>query len=483
MARISKMSLSMRMLLLVFLPLWGLSAASIGIGTYYVVEQQTRKLKDDIKLIARAIRVPIGEAIEQGDLATVQRTLDAVFTLGQVYGASVYNKEGERVAAAGIARIDTEDSPIAEKLLEVGRDSNAYQRQAGRKVYSHFVPVTDEGGQISSLVEVTRRASDFSASIDRLSYWAWGIWGLLGLLTLVIVQLGHRQAVGRDVSQLTQMMADIGRGQLGLRAPQSGTYELAAISQALNRMLDDMVTAQAEIAAHQAHETSLNQRLERNERMATLGRFVSGIAHELGAPLNVIDGRARRLSRSVEGDAPQYELTAIRGQVHRLTRIVRQLLDFSRTSSQKQSTQLKSLITHAIDSLRHEQTDNPPLIAVNVPDMKYVCIDPDLFELAIINLLRNACQAATERVGIDYLEEAGGWSLLIWDDGRGIPPEMDLQQLVEPFFTTKPKGQGTGLGLAIAHNVVNDHGGELSLSLSQQGGVLVSLHFSKDACA
>src|SRR5690606_29220457 len=115
------MSLSMRMLLLVFLPLWGLSAASIGIGTYYVVEQQTRKLKDDIKLIARAIRVPIGEAIEQGDLATVQRTLDAVFTLGQVYGASVYNKEGERVAAAGIARIDTEDSPIAEKLLEVGR--------------------------------------------------------------------------------------------------------------------------------------------------------------------------------------------------------------------------------------------------------------------------------------------------------------------------------------------------------------------------
>lgn len=480
MVRLTKVSLSVRILLFVFLPLWGLSAASIGIGTYYLADLQTSKLKGDLKLIARAIDVPIGEAIRKGDIETVQRTLDAIFDLGQVYGASVYNQDGQRIAAAGIAKRSNKYNPIALELLEVGRDANVYQRQAGKQVYSHFLPITDKRGQISSLVEITRRASDFSSSMSTLSYSAWTVWGVIGLLTLIIVYLGHYRAAGRDVAQLTSTMAKIGQGQLGLRAADSNTYELSSIALALNRMLDDIALAQEKILAHQEYETKLNLRLERNERMATLGRFVGGVAHELGAPLNVIDGRARRLSRFIDKNSALHELTSIRGQVKRLTRIVRQLLDFSRNSNQKEKVLILDLVVHARESLNHEQMESSPLITINVPNHLSVFVDPDLFELALINLLRNASQAAQENVFVGYGESHDHWWITISDDGQSIPIDMDLPQLLEPFFTTKPKGQGTGLGLAIVNNIVNDHHGELMLRRSEQGGLIVTLQFSKE---
>lgn len=477
-----RMTLATRMLLLVFLPLWALSGASIGIGTYYMAEQQTRKLKDDIKLIARAIRVPIGEALNQGDLATVQRTLDAVFSLGQVYGASVYNGEGQRIAAAGIARQeDTAANPLAEQMVRVGQDGDAYQHQAGRRVFSHFVPVTDPTGKISSMVEVTRRASDFSTTMDRIAYWAWGSWGVVGLLTLGIVLLGYRQAVGRQVANLTEVMADVGAGKLELRAPTSGATELGDIAKAFNQMLDNMASAQASIVAHRQQEATLNRQLERQERMAALGRLVSGIAHELGAPLNVIDGRARRLSRYNDDATAQRELSAIRGQVQRLTRIVHQLLDFSRSGAQLESILLRELVEAAVASVKHELAHGePPQITLDIPATAMVTVDPAQFELVLVNILRNACQAATTRVGVSYQTNEHGWNLAIWDDGAGIAADIEPQQLLEPFFTTKPKGQGTGLGLAIVHNIVSDHQGELQLSHAEAGGLQVSLCFPKD---
>ncbi|MGO1298173.1 MAG: ATP-binding protein [Vibrio sp.] len=472
-----RLTLATRMLILVFLPLWALSGVSIGIGTYYMAEQQTRKLKDDIKLIARAIRVPIGEAIDKGDLATVQRTLNAVFSIGQVYGASVYNKKGERIAAAGIARHDQEDNPLAKKMLKGGEDGDAYQHQAGRRVYSHFVPVNDGGAQLPIMIEVTRRASDFSTSVDRLAYWAWGSWGLVGFITLCIVLLGYRQAAGRQVAQLTQVMSDVGRGQLKSRAQVRGATELAGISDALNQMLDEIEAAQASIEAHQVQEIALNQRLERQERMAALGRLVSGIAHELGAPLNVIDGRARRITRLNDDPKAARELAAIRGQVGRLTRIVRQLLDFSRSGMQWQTVPLRSLVDNALESVGYEQQGELPSYVIDIPEALEVCVDRARFELALVNVLRNAVQAAYHQVGVTarVTPNEQQWRLDIWDDGDGIGAELQTEQLLEPFFTTKPKGEGTGLGLAIVQNVVHDHGGQVLLLPSEQGGLQVSL--------
>ncbi|WP_115717507.1 ATP-binding protein [Gallaecimonas mangrovi] len=475
------LSLTWRVLLLVFLPLWLLSGAVISLQVHYLGEQQTAKLKDDLKLVARAIRAPIGEAINQGDMDTVRHTLNAVFSLGQIYGAAVYDRDGQRIAAAGIARRDNEneDNPLALHLVRTGRDRDAYQRQAGREVFSHFVPVTDTGGQITGLVEVTRKASDFSKSLNHLAYWSWSAWVALGLITLGIVLWGYRQAMGREVARLTQVMAAVGSGQKGLRAPQAGAPELRDIASAFNQMLDDMGKAEQAIAAHRQQEITLHSRLERQERMAALGRLVSGIAHELGAPLNVIDGRARRLARFDDDPQTQKELGAIRGQVARLTRIVRQLLDFGRSGIQYQQLRLKTLVDDVLDSVRFEQGGRMPQLQLDIPDAALITADSARLELALINLLRNSCQAGASRLSLAFSETAECWCLTLADDGPGLPPGVTAEQLLEPFFTTKPKGQGTGLGLAIVQNILADHGGDLTL-LPQAQGLQFRLRFPKD---
>ncbi|WP_192813370.1 sensor histidine kinase [Gallaecimonas xiamenensis] len=474
------LNLTWRMLLLVFLPLWLLSGLSISLGTHYLGEQQTRRLKDDLKLVARAIRAPIGEAINQGDLETVRHTLDAVFSLGQIYGAAVYDREGQRIAAAGIARRDNDDNPLAQQLVSTGRDKDAYQRQAGRRVFSHFVPVTDTGGQITGLVEVTRKASDFSSSLDRLAIGSWLAWVALGGLTLAIVLWGNRQAVGREVQRLTRTMAAIGQGQQGLRAPEDGAAELRAIARALNLMLDDMAKAQQAIRDHQRQEAALNQQLERQRRMAALGQWVSGIAHELGAPLNVIDGRAYRLAKMGVPADGQKELAAIRAQVGRLTRMVRQLLDVSRSGVTRRPVHLKSLVEEALASVAQEQLGAMPQQDLVLPDGLWLSADGSRLELALVNLLRNACQAANSRIGVRAWLAGTSIGIEIWDDGPGLPAGLTPARLLEPFFTTKPKGQGTGLGLAIVHNILNDHDAQLALAPAAAGGLLVTLRFPKE---
>ncbi|WP_417357124.1 ATP-binding protein [Gallaecimonas pentaromativorans] len=474
------LTLTWRVLLLMFLPLWLLTGASVGLGMHYLGDQQTRKLKDDLKLVARAIRAPIGEAINQGDMDTVRHTLDAVFSLGQIYGAAVYDREGQRIAAAGIAKRDNQDNPLALHLVETGRDRDAYQRQAGRRVFSHFVPVTDTSGQITGLVEVTRKASDFSAYLERLTYWAWLAWAGLGLLTLTIVLWGYRQTVGREVGRLTRVMAAVGAGQRGLRAPMNGAPEFQTIALAFNRMLDDMAGAELALAEHREQEAHLSRSLERQQRMATLGRLVSGIAHELGAPLNVIDGRARRLARFDDEPKAQKELAAIRSQVGRLTRIVRQLLDFSRSGAQFRPLPLKELLEAALMSVAEEQQGAMPNVELEVPQNQRLLADGPRLELALVNLIRNACQAPCNELAIHLEEGERHWQLIIEDDGPGLPAGTDPQTLLEPFFTTKPKGQGTGLGLAIAQNVMTDHGGELTLAASAKGGLRLTLHFPKE---
>lgn len=136
-----------------------------------------------------------------------------------------------------------------------------------------------------------------------------------------------------------------------------------------------------------------------------------------------------------------------------------------------------------MDSIKHELASKPPQITLDIPAEASVTVDPARFELLLVNLLRNACQAAVSQVGVNYQSDTDGWCLSVWDDGAGIDAELDPHQLLEPFFTTKPKGQGTGLGLAIVHNIVSDHHGELRLSHAQAGGLQVSLRFPEEVRA
>ena len=468
-------SLQRRLLIYVVVPMLLISGIAISVGLQVASDEANERLKSDLELLGRAISLPISDALLNNDLKTVQANLDSVFNIGRVHGASVYNVYGQQVAEAGITETDLSNSQLALQTVQTGIKQDDYRRVEGRDVFSQFLPIVDRGGRIIGLLQINRRASDFDESFETLSQYAWLSWAAFGLITIAVLVFGHYRGVGRHVVALKDAMLQVAEGDRSTRVTPAGPSELQEVAQGFNRMLDSITEAEQELEQRREHEASLQQALREKEKMAAIGSVASGVAHELGAPLTVIDGRASRLLRTHKDDDSQRQLQAVRGQVQRLTGLVNQLLAFSRTPvQQREPISLRDLVATAMTSIEFEQDKGSAKVVVKELVDVILKVDIKRLELALVNVLRNGLQAAESEVAVaaEYVGE--GVVITIDDDGEGLPEAMKDKAL-QPFETNKPQGKGTGLGLTIVKHVLNDHNGELSLTNNSNGGCRVTL--------
>jgi len=468
-------SLQRRLLIYVVVPMLMISGVAISVGLQVASDEANERLKSDLELLGRAISLPISDALLNNDLSTVQANLDSVFNIGRVYGASVYNVYGQQVAEAGITETDLSNSQLALQTVQTGVKQDDYRRVEGRDVFSQFLPIVDRGGRIIGLLQINRRASDFDESFKTLSQYAWLSWAAFGLITIAVLVFGHYRGVGRHVVALKDAMLRVAEGNRSTRVTPAGPSELQEVAQGFNRMLDSITEAEQELEQRREHEASLQQALREQEKMAAIGSVASGVAHELGAPLTVIDGRASRLLRNHKDEDSQRQLKAVRGQVQRLTGLVNQLLAFSRTPvQQREAISLRDLIATAMTSIEFEQDKGSAKVVIKELVDVILKVDIKRLELALVNVLRNGLQAAESEVLVaaEFADE--GVIITIDDDGEGLPESMKDKAL-QPFETNKPQGKGTGLGLTIVKHVLNDHNGELSLTNNPNGGCRVTL--------
>lgn len=466
------------LLLFVVLPLVLLTALGIRVGLNQANQYQEQRLKNDLELIGRAVSIPIGNALNNGDRETVESALRSVFVLGEVYGASVFDVDGNRIASAGISAKDLTATTIPARIRFTGEGQEIYSQVAGHSFFSHFLPMFDTGGQIRGLIQITRRGSDFDRALGQVTLLAWISWGLFSLAILASVLLGHYGGVGRYVDKLLAHMHKVAAGDLAHRAALEGPEEVANLAQGLNQMLDSIEQANRELDGHRAAETQWLAQLKDNEKMVAIGSMAQGIAHELGAPLSVIDGRARRLERAGSlNEQQQRNLRGIRDQVSRLTRTVRQLLDYCRPyATQPRALTASVIIKDVIEAITPELEANSCQLDYKIaPNLPVFYADVGRLELALLNLVRNALQAARSRVGISVSANEQQLLICITDDGAGLAPDSALSELVAPFFTTKSPGEGTGLGLAIVQAVAEEQGGYFTLNNHREGGCVACL--------
>lgn len=463
-------SLRNAVLIFVLLPLLGLLVGLGLLGLRELEQQMHRRLQDDIELIARSIRLPIAVAMVRGDTAAVQEALDSVFQIDQVFGAYVYDRAGEQVATSGPRSPLLERRRDARALTAEGTQGSVEERR-GRAVFSFYLPLSDAAGSAVGLLQVTRDLGNFQAYLTRLR-WI-GAMGLLIVATLfvVIVLVGHHRAVGRHVRALTTAMASIGTGQTGLRVPRQGPDELKQLGVGINAMIERWEASEQDLRDQREREARLERELRQSEKLAAVGRLAAGLAHELGTPLGSVAGRAQRALRGLPEAAPaRAELIAQREELARISRIVRELLDFARRNPLQQRTLVLGPLIEGVVA-RSTQAARPAGVSVTVrvpPALaaRRLVADPLRLEQALGNLLDNALDAARSRVVIHTEVTAARLRLWVSDDGPGIA-ESAREHLFEPFFTTKAVGRGTGLGLAVARAAIAEHDGTLSLD----GGV------------
>ncbi|WP_341939188.1 sensor histidine kinase [Marinimicrobium sp. C2-29] len=432
-------------------------------------------MEEDIELIARSIRRPLSYALENGHEETLRRTVTSAGDIGRVYGVYVYDRNGQRITAQGPSNVQVQDIEAAD-LASQGSEQGGFEEIGGEAVFSYFMPLTDSGGRINGLLQVTRRGSDFVQQIREFRARAVGVLAGSALLVLLIVWIGYQRAIGRHIKAMGQSMAQIAGGRRDNRLETKGPTELRFLSEGINRMLDSIVASEREISARREKEYELKSQLHQNEKLAAIGRFAAGVAHELGTPLSVADGKAQRaLRRTSEQDSQP--LHDIRQQLQRMERIIRQLMDFARpVTPERKEVRLNDLIQSSLQQVEGERQRQEVQIETR-GDAQCPPLQADRLRLeqALINLLRNAVQATPGgRVRLSWICSPEGIHLTVEDNGPGIDAKV-RHQLLEPFVTTKPVGVGTGLGLAVVNAVVTEHSGQIEVGNSDLGGARFEL--------
>lgn len=210
------------------------------------------------------------------------------------------------------------------------------------------------------------------------------------------------------------------------------------------------------------------QQLRQTERLAEMGTLASGMAHEIGTPMNVIQGRAEQLMRRTQEETTKKGLETIVAQVERITKIMNQLLTFARRKpSERRRINLGQTLDDCLEVLQERLRRMRVRVESRYETLLHpvhVHADPDQMSQVFLNLFINAIHAmpdgGTLRISLERVD--GHARAVIADTGHGISKE-DLPKIFHPFFTTKEAGQGTGLGLTVVHGIIQEHGGTITV--------------------
>jgi signal transduction histidine kinase len=303
--------------------------------------------------------------------------------------------------------------------------------------------------------------------------------GMLLISGLLAVLLGVR-LVGRPLERLITKARRIGDGDLTGPVHIRTHDELAELAEDLNTMCEKLAESQTRLRQETAARITALEQLRHADRLKTVGRLASGIAHELGTPLNVVAGRAGLIgSGKLDAEQIAVSAAAIKLEADKMTAIIRQLLDFARASApRKLPVDLRTVVRQTIDMIGAIAAKQKVEL-VFAPDAEEAVAEIDAAQIqqVLTNLAVNAIQAMPQGGQVRFSigrrsgrSPDGGsdgpaefYAIEIQDQGVGIPEEH-MQQLFEPFFTTKEVGAGTGLGLSIAYGIVQEHSGWIDVT-------------------
>ncbi len=225
----------------------------------------------------------------------------------------------------------------------------------------------------------------------------------------------------------------------------------------------------------------LQEQIRRQEKLAALGGLAAGVAHEIRNPLSSIKGLATYFAEMFAPQSKERDLAQVMTrEVDRLNRVISELLEFARpTDLKRRRTDINPLLEHSLRLIQQDAAAKRIEIVRRFgDDLCPVHIDPDRIAQALLNLYLNAIQAMPPngRLTVSSLAEPDGRVLIeIADTGEGIA-QAHLDNIFNPYFTTKAKG--TGLGLAIVHKIVEAHQGRIEVQSTPGLGARFRLHFA-----
>jgi len=440
-------------------------------------------------------RVERERALFVRDMAHDDRMVGRVFAQAV---AAVWAASGERRADWVIRTANRASGPVRVRLTKLDPDAPAPERaEVSRRTLaraaagSATTEVTEN--RVTTLVPLPiagapPHALELSEPLREQQQYvrASVLWNGVGAAAMVLVcsalALGIGWVfVGRPMGAIVAQIRRIAAGDRSARTQLHQNDEIAELATEVNQMCDRLDEAEQRAEAETEQRIAAVEQLRHADRLRTVGQLASGLAHELGTPLNVVIGRARLIQKGARSPAEAADdARIIAEQAERMAGLIRQLLDFARRREPKREERdLREIARECAELLGQLAGKRRVTLDVAAPEVPVrALVDSGQIQQALTNLVINGIDAMS--AGGDLtIRVADGTArppdapadaapreiatLEVEDHGDGIAPDI-LDRLFEPFFTTKGVGEGTGLGLPVSHGIVRDHGGWIAVS-------------------
>jgi signal transduction histidine kinase len=425
---------------------------------------------------------------------------------------TLWQSQGRDAATAMIVHAGKRDGEVRIRWVCLGNDDaplasgfdcgslagdTAHAMGDGRR-YA-YVPVTTASG-VRGAIEVSASTVPEEGFLRRTIIDSVTVTALNVSVICTLSFLLSLGLVARPTRALVEKARRVGQGDFEGPLVIKGRDEFGDLAAEMNAMCAQLSDVHARVKAESAARVAAMEQLRHADRLMTVGKLASGLAHELGTPLNVIEARASMIVSDPSADeTARKHAEVVVEQCDRITKIIRQLMDFARMRGAE--TRIKSdVVEMARQSIELiEPIARKKRVALTLspaPGPAFAAADTVELQQALTNLLVNAIQATSEGRGIDVaigqervmppMDHGGGEAeyvcLSVKDEGCGIPGDQ-IEHVFEPFFTTKDVGEGTGLGLSVAYGIVRDHGGWIAVESAVGEGSRFSIYLPREGAA
>ena len=447
------------------------------------------------------------DPLAQGLSMNLQSLLSSVLAGGHAAGIHIADAQGRTYYRSGgsVARIPELES-IMRTSLSTGESSVRFAKKTWgvfwkqNRYFLTAVPVTLDDweltvGMVVDLIDIYRQQRASQRFILLYLVVNTLIFSLIGFYRLSRLYL-------EPINRLVSMAEDYQEEDGTFFPVRKEDNELSTLSKALNLMLtrisEDKKKLRLSVASLEKANLELKRAQEeiiRVEKLASVGRLSSGIAHEIGNPIGIVMGYLELLKQdNIAEDERREYILRTENEINRINTVIRQLLDLSRPSAKgAEHVSAHEIIRDIGDVLKLQ-----PLMAgiqfdlALEADRDNVLVDAGQLRQVLLNLAINAADAigsseetregrltiATHVAGNlagGNTQENKALVITFRDNGPGIPEKL-IGNIFDPFFTTKAPGKGTGLGLSVSFMIVESFGGTITAENLEEGGVCMSIH-------
>ncbi|WP_333878252.1 sensor histidine kinase [Methylobacter sp.] len=476
-----------------------LSLTSIGLlifisyGFYHLsIEQKdlTRNISLQTRLLGKSLQIAIENAMRDKQLADITELLKGLEQIEPELNVRIYDQQGKAFPDAIGTFYPSEFQERLHIALKDDEDDQFFYPEKNPEYITLLLPLQNIQGESLGVLVFVRTLHEMRRDLD-ITRRNLAISTLAFILiTVPLCTLICLIYIGRPLQRLTEGMKQIRDGNFSTLPLINHQDEIGALLKTFNTMASELASARQKLKEEAQSRRHVQTALQEADKLITIGQLSAGLAHEIGSPLQILKGRSEHLVLCA--DQPEEVIRHARilaSQTDRITRIVQQLLDFTRRHPPHFThINLSEPVNAVLDLLGYEaHKKQVELIYEASKELPLIYADGDGIQQIVLNLITNALSATGKggrvfvaaepyqlSIGPTHNEAVDVVQLTVRDNGCGMSPEI-LEHLFDPFFTTRHAQGGVGLGLAVAHSIVTAHHGTIKAESAPGLGSTITL--------